>query len=265
MEFDDTAAMRRLCAERLGDESGRQFTALARRGFRLDRPTDAAPATGRCRLGGAALLEPGTPWPRYGGFPLSLHAVLDTEALVPWLGDELPTRPGLLNFFCFDPDVPYEEYRHLDLFGPEACRVLTADPALASETAAPEPANAYPDSPLHAAGVTMLPDCWDLADDDIAYDPEQHWGLTSLILTEMADLDGNTAGRHRAFGWPDTSYASDVTERDADGPEIHLLQLAEDMDLGWGWGDAGTLYFTIPAGAFAAGDFHRAEAKIRCC
>ncbi|WP_367139769.1 MULTISPECIES: DUF1963 domain-containing protein [Streptomyces] len=30
-------------------------------------------------------------------------------------------------------------------------------------------------------------------------------------------------------------------------PAVHLLQLAEDEDFGWGWGDAGTMYFTIPA------------------
>ncbi|MFI9605015.1 DUF1963 domain-containing protein [Streptomyces sp. NPDC052043] len=81
----------------------------------------------------------------------------------------------------------------------------------------------------------------------------------------MGDTDGNTAGGYRAFGWPDTSYGSWVTRRDADGPAVHLLQLAEDTELGWGWGDAGTLYFTIPAKAFAAGAFGKAEAIGRCC
>ncbi|MFD9817539.1 DUF1963 domain-containing protein [Streptomyces violascens] len=81
----------------------------------------------------------------------------------------------------------------------------------------------------------------------------------------MGDIDGNTAGRHRAFGWPDTSYGSGVTRRDADGSAIHLLQLAEDAKLGCGWGDAGTMYFTIPAKAFAAGDLSKAEANGRCC
>ncbi|MGI5352523.1 DUF1963 domain-containing protein [Streptomyces sp. CA-250714] len=265
MEFNDPADMRRICAERLGEPAGRQLAAMARRGFRLDRPTDETPATGRCRLGGPALLEPGTPWPELDGYPLSLHAVLDTDALAPWLGDELPTRPGLLNFFYLDPDVPYEEYRKLDADAPEACRVIPADPARAVETSAPAPARSYPVAPVHAAGTAMLPDCWDLEDGDIPYDRDEHWGLPSLILTQLDGLDGNTAGHHCAFGWPDTSYAIYVTERDADGPEIHLLQLAEDGELGWGWGDAGTLYFMIPASAFAAGDFSRAEARIRCC
>ncbi|GAA2205430.1 hypothetical protein GCM10009850_008880 [Nonomuraea monospora] len=265
MRFDDSGEMLRVCVERLGEKAGRQLVAMARRGFLLDRPTAAAPATGRCRLGGPALLEPGTAWPEAGGLPLSLHAVLDTDALAPWLGDELPTRPGLLNFFYLDPDVPYEVYKDLDLFDPEACRVIPADPARAVETPAPEPARSYPATPVHAAPVTMLPDCWDLEEGDLDYDSDEHWGVPSLVLNTMDGLDANTAGHHCAFGWPDTSYASPVTGRDADGPAIHLLQLAEDAELGWGWGDAGTMYFTIPAKAFLAGDYSQARADMRCC
>jgi hypothetical protein len=45
-------------------------------------------------------LAPGTPWPETReGFPLSLVAVLDTDELAPWLGDQLPTRLGLVNVF----------------------------------------------------------------------------------------------------------------------------------------------------------------------
>ncbi|MGR6913807.1 DUF1963 domain-containing protein [[Actinomadura] parvosata] len=265
MEFDDPVRMLQICTERLGERAGRQLAAMARRGFLLTPPTPTAPATGRCRLGGPALLEPGASWPEVGGFPLSLHAVLDTDALVPWLGDELPTRPGLLNFFYLDPDVPYEVYRKLDLSDPGVCRVIPAEPARAVETAAPEPARSYPATPVHAAPVTMLPDCWDVETGDVEFDEDEHWGVSSLIINQMGGLDGNTADCHAAFGWPDTSHASPVTRRDADGPAVHLLQLAADGELGWGWGDAGTMYFTIPVKAFMVGDFSQAEASIRCC
>ncbi|WP_405793686.1 DUF1963 domain-containing protein [Streptomyces sp. NBC_01506] len=263
MMFDDPAALHRECAARLGEKTGPRFAAMSRRGFRLTDPADAAPATGRCRLGGPALLEPGTSWPEFAGLPLSLHAVLDTDALAPWLGEELPTRPGLLNFFYFDADIPFDEYQNLDMTLPGAGRVIAADPARAVETTAPRPARSYPATPVHAAEVTMLPDCWDIEDDDIDFDRDEHWGATSLILTAMDGLDSNTAGHHCAFGWPDTSYATWVTDRDDDGPAIHLLQLPEDPRLGWG--DAGTMYFTIPAGDFAAGDFTTADADMRCC
>ncbi|GAA3682214.1 hypothetical protein GCM10022224_053230 [Nonomuraea antimicrobica] len=265
MEFDGQAELLQESVERLGERAGRQFAALARRGFRLTPPADGAGATGHCRFGGPALLEPGTSWPRFGGFPLSLHAVLDTGALAAWLGTDLPTRPGLLNFFFLDPDVPYDEHRHLDDSAPEACRVVPADPARAAETAAPAPARTYPAVPVHADPVVMLPDSFDVDDDDVPYDRDEHWGATSLILDAMYDLDGNTSGGHRAFGWPDTSYASKVTRRDADGPVVHLLQLAADAHLGWGWGDNGTMYFTIPMKAFAEGDFSRVEPEMRCC
>lgn len=265
MQFDDPAGLSRACTERLGEKAGRQFAAMARRGFQLVRPAGTVQATGQCRLGGPALLEPGTCWPEQSGVPLSLHAVLDTDALAAWLGNELPTRPGLLNFFYLDPDLPYEEYRQLDMSDSAAYRVISVDPARAVETRAPEPARRYPAVPVQAAEAAMLPDCWDVEDEDVEFDRDQHWGAASLILDEMGDLDGNTAGSHCAFGWPDTSYTLKVSSRDADGPAVHLLQLAEDTELGWGWGDAGTLYFTIPVKALATGDFSQAVAQVLCC
>ncbi|MFG2809630.1 DUF1963 domain-containing protein [Streptomyces massasporeus] len=264
MQFDDPGSLDDVCVQRLGEKAGRQLAAMARRGFRLVVAEEGAEATGRCRLGGPALLEPGTVWPELGGVPLSLHAVLDTDALAPWLGAELPVRPGLLNFFYLDPDLPYEEYRKLDVYQSGVWRVIPADPARAVAATAPRPARSYPAMPVHAVEVTMLPDCWDIEDDDVEFDRDEHWAVSSLILTGMADLDGNTAGSHCAFGWPDTSHTLPVSSRDADGPAVHLLQLAEDTELGWGWGDAGTLYFTIPAQALAAGDFDRAVAQLIC-
>ncbi|MFI9787141.1 DUF1963 domain-containing protein [Kitasatospora sp. NPDC051984] len=265
MEFHDTAEMHRVCVERLGERAGPQFAAMARRGFRLEPASGGAPATGRCRLGGPALLEPETRWPELDGVPLSLLAVLDTDALAAPLGSELPTRPGLLNFFSLAPDLPYETYRQLDTSGPQAHRVIPADPARAVERTAHEPARNYPARPVRAVGSTMLPDAWDVEDHDVEFDSDRHWGAASLILAAFGDLDGNTAGQHCAFGWPDASYAYAVTGRDAGGPAVHLLQLAEDTGLGWGWGDAGTMYFTIPAKAFAAGDFGKVEAAVRSC
>jgi len=266
MYFDDPAVVLAASIERLGERAGRQFAALARRGFVLERPARQAAVTGRCRLGGPALLNPGTAWPQTHGFPLSLHAVLDIDALGGWLGSALPTvRPGLLNFFCADPDVPYETYQQLDFRQPEACRVIPADPAQAVETAAPAPALAYPAVPVHAAAVTMLPDSWDVEDGDVAFDSSVHWGAASLIFDTFAGLDANTANKHCAFGWPDTSYANPVTTRDVDVPAVHLLQLARDAELGWSWGDAGTLYFTIPAKSFAAGDFTAARLTVQSC
>jgi hypothetical protein len=266
MYFDDPAAVLPTCVGRLGERAGRQFAGLTRRGFLLQRPGEQGAPTGRCRLGGAALLEPGTAWPHADGFPLSVLAVLDVGALAGWLGEAPPAAgPGLLNFFHADPDVPYERSSRLDYRDPDTWRVVPADSSRAVETAAPAPAHVYPAVLVHAAAVAMLPDACDVQDGDIEFDKSAYWGVTELLWDAMNGLDGNTADRSCAFGWPDTSYASPVTARDADGSEVHLLQLARDAELGWSWGDAATLYFTIPAGALAAGDFTRARLTIQSC
>lgn len=264
--FDDPAVLLPMCVDRLGDQTGRQFAALARRGFLLERPAEQDVAAGRCRLGGAALLDPGAAWPQAAGLPLSLLAVLDLDALAGWLGEALPAqRPGLLNFFRADPDIPVPDLLRLDLRDPDSWRVVPADAARAVETSAPAPARVYPVVPMHAAAVTMLPDACDVLDGDIDYNKHAYWGVIELLWEAMKGLDGNAADRHCAFGWPDTSYANPVTPRDADGPQIQLLQLAQDAELGWGWGDAGTLNFTVPAGALAAGDFSHARLSIQSC
>src|SRR3954452_22139775 len=95
------AEIRELCIEHLCERVGSQLADLAKPGFVLES-ADKDFQTGRCRAGvDIAFLEPGTPWPQdQQGRPLSVLAVLDTDELTPWLGDELPTRLGLVNIFA---------------------------------------------------------------------------------------------------------------------------------------------------------------------
>ncbi|HEY1175584.1 MAG TPA: hypothetical protein VGF17_05460, partial [Phytomonospora sp.] len=76
------AALVDICTPGLGAGLAERFVALGLPGFDLVR-ADAGQQTGVCRFGGAPLLAPGTPWPTCGGVPLSLLAVLDTDALRP--------------------------------------------------------------------------------------------------------------------------------------------------------------------------------------
>ncbi|WBO61764.1 DUF1963 domain-containing protein [Streptomyces camelliae] len=191
------------------------------------------------------MLEPGTAWPEIDGVPLSPHAVLDTDALAPGLAAELPTRPGLLNFFHLVPDVPYERYRLLDLSGPEACRVIPAAATRAVKRAAPEPARSYPVRPLRATEVTMLPDCWDIEDADVDFDPDETGVRHRSSSPRWATSTGTPPSGIAPSAGP-TPLTGRVTRRDSDGPAVHLLQLAQDAELGWGRGDAGTLYFSDP-------------------
>src|SRR5690348_13988607 len=99
------SALRDFCAKRLGPEVAARYVDLARPGFALTEAENPGEAAGLSRFGGRAMLEPGTPWPTCDGFPLSLIAVLDTDALGPWLGDVLPASgAGLLNFFYLDAE-----------------------------------------------------------------------------------------------------------------------------------------------------------------
>ncbi|WP_316770272.1 hypothetical protein [Streptomyces sasae] len=129
---------------------------------------------------------------------MSMHVILDTDALAPWLVDELPTRLGLLNFFYLDPDVPYDEYRTLKASGPDVCGVIPADPARAVEAAAPEPARSYQVRSLHAAEVTVLPDCWDIEDADFDLDPDGRWGRHRSASTRWATSTGSPLRRRRS-------------------------------------------------------------------
>lgn len=57
------AEIERHCTAVLGQHGGRNMAALARRGHLIVPAGVGEPGTGRCHLGGAALLEPGTSWP----------------------------------------------------------------------------------------------------------------------------------------------------------------------------------------------------------
>lgn len=105
--------MRELCVAELGEAEGEKLAAMALPGFRLTPARPVKPAAGLSRRGGPALLDPGTPRPQCDGIPLSLFAVLDTEVLAPWLGDVLPHRAGLLNFFYLQPDPADEDAMNL--------------------------------------------------------------------------------------------------------------------------------------------------------
>ncbi|WP_200827361.1 YwqG family protein [Thermomonospora echinospora] len=254
------AEIERHCVEVLGEHGGAEMAALVRRGHALVPVGDGEAPAGRSRLGGAALLESGTPWPEVEGIPLSLLAVLDTDALARWLGAELPVRPGLLNFFFLEPDLPYEEYRHLDFLGDERCRrVIAADPAFAVETSVPAPATVFDERPVTARPLLTLPGNEEsvVASLDLGPGNEDKWPVMEAYnIRTTWPSDAQQEG-HRAFGWP-WPFQSPVMEED----EVHLLQL--DSDDHFQWGDMGVLYFTIPADALRKGDFGQVRIDMHC-
>ncbi|MEE6261225.1 DUF1963 domain-containing protein [Plantactinospora sonchi] len=237
---------------RFGEPAGSQLAALARPGFELEEVTDERAATGRCALGGPALLEPGTPWPEYDGFPLSLLAVLDTGALAGWLGEHLPRPAGLLNVFILEPARGVSYPPGTDFADPRWLRVLPADPARA--VPAPTPpgdAAVFDHSPLSAVPLLTMPDVWSEAVRGVDFGDEHPMAVADALedlyasCPEMGELSTGAS----AFGWPVGELGSIVNWEDS---HTHLLTLTD------GPSEVPTLYFSIPTEAFRAGDFSQA-------
>ncbi|MFC3995637.1 YwqG family protein [Nocardiopsis sediminis] len=251
----------RHCAEVMGEVGGRAMAALVRRGHTIAPVGGSDLPAGRSHLGGSPQLEPGTPWPEIDGVPLSLLAVLDTDALAPWLGDDLPVRLGLLNFFYLDPDLPWPEYKHVDYEDPSAWRVIAADPERTVSPLAPEAARVYERRAVKADPILTLPGNWEHAVNALDLGSGKVPALEAMGIRTawgpFAPEDDKTGG-HRAFGWPWLLQGGVMSEDD-----VLLLQL--DSDDHWMWGDVGVLYFTIPADALRTGDFSRVVCRMDCC
>ncbi|WP_225804475.1 DUF1963 domain-containing protein [Streptomyces sp. NK15101] len=264
-------ALRDFCAERLGAELAARFVGLARPGFAL---TAAGPgeAAGHSRFGGRALLPPGTPWPTCEGFPLSLLAVLDTDALAPWLGDLLPAGTGLLNFFHLDVDseqsdpAAREVARTLDYGDPRASRVVAAPAAHAVETAPPARSSVFAAVEWAASPGFAFPDTYDPAWDTLDLGPEvddRVKGFPGLyvpgLLPGWERRPGALDSENTAFGRPVFPTGSAPWTPGGEDPNLyhHLLQLSGQDEWHIG-GDGGWMHWSIPTEALRAGDFGRA-------
>lgn len=254
------------CVETLGERDGPRMAALARRGYRIAPAGEGTTPAGRSRLGGSALLDPATEWPQVEGIPLNFMAVLDVDVLAPWLGEELPAVSGLLNFFYFEPDLPYDEYRRFDVCTDPRCRrVVPADPRRAVERSAPAPAHVFAPRPVAAAPIISLPEYQESVVRDLLDSDDENgmprWFKSFDLHDEWRSGSGHPAydwNRHdRAFGWPWPLQGGFMR----DG-EVHLLQL--DSDDQWQFGDFGLLYFVIPVDALRVGDFGQVRVKLQC-
>ncbi|MBX9388021.1 DUF1963 domain-containing protein [Streptomonospora nanhaiensis] len=280
---DLKTSFHRLCVTHLGADTGPRVAALARTGFHLDPVGDPADATGRFRFGGRALLDPGTPWPESEGRPMPLLAVVDTDALAPWLDLELPPGSGLLNVFYIGAeddvadDIRAGEQARFE--SPVDWRVVPADSATAADTAPPAGGVVLPERPVRAAPMLALPDTSRVFGPPVADGPgdAEVWDAFERVWERLPDLaDGDRAlppfanlpadldedtdeSGHRAFGWPWPMQGGPMP----DTGRIHLLQL--DTDPAWTWADCGMVTFDIPAPALRAGDFTQVDCYLASC
>ena len=255
------AEFRTFFTDRFGEHRGAGIAGLARGGFGLCDAADAARATGRCRIGGPALLEPGTPWPRVEGHPLSLLAVVDCEALSYWLDDVVPDHLGVLNFFYLDWNTRGRDGRAAKIaytmdFQPYRLgAVLAADPRRAAETPAPDGAGELAARPQTATPGFGLPDIDGGVEQYLELDPDAYDLVSGISGGDWSTIPHVIHDWDFAFGHPvfptgnAWAFPADVDERGCH----QLLQLDEDSGVPLS-DEAGRLHFVVPTGAWEAGD-----------
>jgi hypothetical protein len=263
--------LRKFCAEQLRDsELADDVVDLTRRGFDLTRAERPDKTTGHSRFGGPAMLEPGTPWPHCEDFPLSLLAVVDTDALpTSWLDGLLPAGTGLLNFFYLDTDSEQHDPGAFDLLfkyghsSTQVGRVIPARSAHAVNTEAPARASVFKPIPWAATPGISWPDPlnmeWEslgLVDDDVPLPLPGYYIYEQL--TDWQRRPGALSSPDVAFGWPSVRGNGPLLPDGAAPYDyLHLLQLSGEDEWSLG-GDGGLMHWSIPVDALRAGDFSQA-------
>ncbi|GIG63965.1 DUF1963 domain-containing protein [Phytomonospora endophytica] len=260
------AAIEKFCADRVGAEVAAEFMTLARPGFALTPAADGR-GTGHSRFGGAPLLTPGTPWPDCDGHPMSLIAVVDTDALAPWLDGVLPPGTGVLNFFCVDlytdqaaDDVHDRVLGDRTISSAQLGTVIAAPAGTAVTVGAPELASVFAAQEWAATPGFCLPDDWDPSFRLTGLDPYEMLTLFAERLADLREQPGVVSTGDVAFGWPDFPTGGSMSmELGVDPTSLHhLLQLdGGDYEYYIG-GEGGIMHWSIPGVALAVGDFTKA-------
>jgi len=246
---EDRAALERyLRAEGVDDDVRARIMSLAASGLSWS-PSEAP---GRCRLGGAGLLPPGTEWPcDRNGRPLSFLAAICLEELPAW--SPLP-HMGWLLFFAVLRSDRREELPVLEIAANEAgapIRVLFSDTV--------EEADAPPGAVVLTRRAVELCSAPTVPDD---YEAPERVGLEEEDYQELAaglryGSEGWSLGRgaHWTFGaWSDPAFGQPPPG------SLLLLHLAHDDDLGLDLG-GGTLEFRIDADDALHGDWIQVEVQ----
>ncbi|RFS85730.1 DUF1963 domain-containing protein [Actinomadura spongiicola] len=228
----------------------------------LTRPALRLGAEGQLpvHLGGAPLLPPGEPWPRWNGRLLGFLGAIDFAAIARF-GDipGLPTSGRAAFYYADETPRPWGDAAAQR----DGWRVFTGDLTRADP---PPGASVYPRTRLYAAPFLSLPS------------PQERpirrlEAARSGFLTVYEQLHAvwsqhiwpDDSPAHQLGGWPalvqrplgpDCLYASTGRPLESLGPppltpdeqqaveEWHLLlQLDSDDRLGWYWGDPGRVYF----------------------
>lgn len=249
------ARLRALFAAFLPPEVTAALLPLARRALRLGAE-GGAPVD----LGGAPLLPPGEPWPRWNERPLDFLGAIDFADLAPF-GEisGIPSSGKAAFYYASDIPRPWGDAAAQR----DGWRLFTGD---LREAAPPPSALTYPRTRLHATPFLSLPSP---KEPTVRRLEATYSGLLPVYEQLHAVWSQHIWPRdmpaHQLGGWPalvqrplgpDCLYASTGRPLDSVAPpplrpdEEHavdewrlLLQLDSDDRLGWYWGDPGRVYF----------------------
>jgi uncharacterized protein YwqG len=271
-----------LALRRLG-QPGLIIAEQALPSVRLTRGLATDPWGKRSRLGGQPLVAAGFEWPRTdAGKALSFVAQLNTADVAADVLLPLPQDTLLAFFFEADEqhgwgfDPAHRQYWHVCATPLERAVVAAAPPdsrSFTSRALRPRKVVTVPDS-----REPPLDERWGYDDDDF-----------NAIYDDLENSSSSDAPRHRMFGWPDLvqnpmrlecqlasngvnvghvdGYDESVAEQLSAGADdwILLLQLDTDDEVGWMWGDSGTIYYWIREEDLKACRFDRVWMVLQCC
>lgn len=220
-------------------------------------------------LGGVPLLPDGQPWPSRDGEPLDFLAQIDLSQ-APFPDGHSPAS-GTLAFFFDDSSQPWGG----DAEDLGSGAIIHCPPGAKLHTVlkpgtVPPPPLRMPVRFRQSVKLSMTED-----QEAVFYSyyrslsPEEKESLDDLherLLDASGEYSRWLSNPARIQGAMDQELA---TASAAYGlPEgtawVMLLQLDSINDLGWCWGDAGCLYFHIPAEDLAVGRFDRSWVVLQC-
>jgi uncharacterized protein YwqG len=259
--------------------------AVRQRFARLYRPAlhlRPAEKPGFSRLGGLPAMPADAPWPEWKGKPLAFLAQIDLAELHPVMPSFLP--PGGRLFFFYDQEQGAWGFDPEDL---GAWRVLyfpsspTGSPRRAP--AGLDPSFVFKPLPVKPQRIDLLPSLERLsltehdwrADDDVYFvlrngafrglTHHQMLGFPTPVQDDEMELECQLASHGIDVGTPEGYEDPRAAPLRAGAADWRLLlQLDSDDELGWMWGDVGTLYFWIRKQDARAGDFSKVWMVFQC-
>lgn len=276
----DAEALGALARRYFGD-AGRVLESSARSSVRLRRAERCPGTDAGSRFGGAALLPAAHAWPATrAGRPLSFLCQVSTADIrVPAGVPGLPAGT-LLAFFY---EAGEQQGWGFDPGDRQFSAVIPVAAAGAAAVASPPGALAFPAYRMLPRTVTTIPDPSEPSLGPLNAD-------YALFRRLHADLDRDDKGPwHRMFGWPELVQnpmqlecqlasngiyvgdpkgyrhprAAELAPGAADW--LLLLQLDTDDEIGWMWGDTGTIYYWIRRQDLLAARFDRTWMIFQCC